>query len=145
MFCQRRIASYLFAICFNSTTCEHGFLILEWLFHKCRLNLNNTRLISDDDINIRIAETFAEDDDEKYNEEQASTQRLTTSGKIIPKTIAIDILDDSDENNAEDDKVDDSSNNKRAGEGDYDYDIDDILGILDDGNNNDDNYDDNEK
>ncbi|PKY35579.1 hypothetical protein RhiirB3_533234 [Rhizophagus irregularis] len=89
MFCQRRIASYLFAICFNSTTCEHGFLILEWLFHKCRLNLNNTHLISDDDINIRIAEAFAEDDDKKYNEEQASTQRLTTSGKIIPKTIAM--------------------------------------------------------
>jgi len=98
-----RIASYLFAICPNSATCECGFLTLGWLFHKRRLNLNvdklesmcklilywksnsktelgfygidqkkNTRL-SDDEINIRIAEAFAEDDDEEYNEEQAST------------------------------------------------------------------------
>ncbi|GBC52238.2 ribonuclease H-like domain-containing protein [Rhizophagus irregularis DAOM 181602=DAOM 197198] len=146
-----RIASYLFAICPNLATCERGFLTLGWLFHKRRLNLNNTRL-SDDEINIRIAEAFAEDDDEKYNEEQASTQRLTTSGETIPKTIAVykigdiprDILDDSDENNAEDDEVDDSGNNKRSGEGDYDYDIDDVLG-MDDGDNNDDNYDDNEE
>ncbi|CAB5208314.1 unnamed protein product [Rhizophagus irregularis] len=84
----------------------------------------NTRL-SDDEINIHIAEAFAEDDDEEYNEKQASTH-------------------DSDENNAEDDEVDDSGNNKRAGKGDYDYDIDDVLG-MDDGDNNDDNYDDNEK
>ncbi|EXX57220.1 hypothetical protein RirG_209120 [Rhizophagus irregularis DAOM 197198w] len=197
-----RIASYLFAICPNSATCECGFLTLGWLFHKRRLNLNvdklesmcklilywksnsktelgfygidqkkNTRL-SDDEINIRIAEAFAENDDEEYNEEQASTQRLTTSGETIPEdncrvvieslwidqfinlshdsitseigNIPRDILDDSDENNAEDDEVDDSGNNKRAGEGDYDYDIDDVLG-MDDGDNNDDNYDDNEE
>ncbi|GET63380.1 hypothetical protein GLOIN_2v1783329 [Rhizophagus irregularis DAOM 181602=DAOM 197198] len=55
-----------------------------------------------------------------------------------------DISDDSDENNAEDNEVDDSGNNKRAGEGDYDYDIDDVLG-MNDGDNNDDNYDDNEE
>ncbi|GET67095.1 hypothetical protein GLOIN_2v1786842 [Rhizophagus irregularis DAOM 181602=DAOM 197198] len=81
-----------------------------------------------------------------------SIYRLTTSGETIPKTIAVykigdiprDILDDSDENNAEDDEVDDSGNNKRSGEGDYDYDIDDVLG-MDDGDNNDDNYDDNEE
>ncbi|GET55701.1 ribonuclease H-like domain-containing protein [Rhizophagus irregularis DAOM 181602=DAOM 197198] len=197
-----RIASYLFAICPNSATCERGFSTLGWLFHKHRLNLNvdklesmcklilywksnsktelgfygidqkkNTRL-SDDEINIRIAEAFAEDDDEEYNEEQASTQRLTTSGETIPEDncrvvieslwidqfvnlshdsitseigdIPRDILDDSDENNAEDDKVDDSGNNKRPREGDYDYDIDDVLG-MDDGDNNDDNYDDNEE
>ncbi|GET56116.1 ribonuclease H-like domain-containing protein [Rhizophagus irregularis DAOM 181602=DAOM 197198] len=197
-----RIASYLFAICPNSATCECGFSTLGWLFHKRRLNLNvdklesmcklilywksnsktelgfykidqkkNTRL-SDDEINIRIAEAFAEDNDEEYNEEQASTQRLTTSGETIPEDncrvvieslwidqfvnlshdsitseigdILRDILDDSDENNAEDDEVDDSGNNKRPGEGDYDYDIDDVLG-MDDGDNNDDNYDDNEE
>ncbi|GET56424.1 ribonuclease H-like domain-containing protein [Rhizophagus irregularis DAOM 181602=DAOM 197198] len=125
-----RIASYLFAICPNLATCERGFLTLGWLFHKRRLNLNNTRL-SDDEINIRIAEAFAEDDDEKYNEDKIGD---------IPR----DILDDSDENNAEDDEVDDSGNNKRSGEGDYDYDIDDVLG-MDDGDNNDDNYDDNEE
>ncbi|GET53187.1 ribonuclease H-like domain-containing protein [Rhizophagus irregularis DAOM 181602=DAOM 197198] len=166
-----RIASYLFAICPNSATCERGFSTLGWLFHKRRLNLNNTRL-SDDEINIRIAEAFAENDDEEYNEEQASTQRLTTSGETIPEDncrvvieslwidqfvnlshdsitseigdIPRDILDDSDENNAEDDEVDDSGNNKRPGEGDYDYDIDDVLG-MDDGDNNDNNYDDNEE
>ncbi|GET62960.1 ribonuclease H-like domain-containing protein [Rhizophagus irregularis DAOM 181602=DAOM 197198] len=197
-----RIASYLFAICPNSAICERGFSTLGWLFHKRHLNLNvdklesmcklilywksnsktelgfygidqkkNTRL-SDDEINIRIAEAFAEDDDEEYNEEQASTQRLTTSGETIFEDncrvvieslwidqfvnlshdsitseigdIPRDILDDSDENNAEDDEVDDSGNNKRPGEGDYDYDIDDVLG-MDDGNNNDDNYDDNEE
>ncbi|GBC53927.2 ribonuclease H-like domain-containing protein [Rhizophagus irregularis DAOM 181602=DAOM 197198] len=197
-----RIASYLFAICPNSATCECGFSTLGWLFHKRRLNLNvdklksmcklilywksnsktelgfyeidqkkNTRL-SDDEINIRIAEAFAEDDDKKYNEEQVTTQRLTTSGETIPEDncrvvieslwidqfvnlshdsitseigdISRDILDDSDENNAEDDEVDDSGNNKRPGEGDYDYDIDDVLG-MDDGDNNDDNYDDNEE
>ncbi|GET57734.1 ribonuclease H-like domain-containing protein [Rhizophagus irregularis DAOM 181602=DAOM 197198] len=197
-----RIASYLFAICPNSATCERGFSTLGWLFHKRRLNLNvdklesmcklilywksnsktelgfygidqkkNTRL-SDDEINIRIAEAFAEDDDKEYNEEQASTQILTTSGETIPEDncrvvieslwidqfvnlshdsitseigdIPRDILDDSDENNAEDNEVDDSGNNKRPGEGDYDYDIDDVLG-MDDGDNNDDNYDDNEE
>ncbi|GET56207.1 ribonuclease H-like domain-containing protein [Rhizophagus irregularis DAOM 181602=DAOM 197198] len=180
-----RIASYLFAICPNSATCERGFSTLRWLFHKRRLNLNvdklesmcklilywksnskielgfygidqkkNTRL-SDDEINIHIAEAFAEDDDEEYNEEQASTQRLTTSGETIPEDncrvvieslwidqfvnlshdsitseigdIPRNILDDSNENNAEDDEVDDSGNNKRPGEGDYDYDIDDVL------------------
>ncbi|CAB4375946.1 unnamed protein product [Rhizophagus irregularis] len=189
-----RIASYLFAICPNST--------LGWLFHKRHLNLNvdklesmcklilywksnsktelgfygidqkkNTRL-SDDEINIHIAKAFAEDDDKEYNEEQASTQRLTTSGETIPEDncrvvieslwidqfvnlshdsitseigdISRDILNDSDENNAEDDEVDDSGNNKRPREGDYDYDIDDVLG-MDDGDNNDDNYDDNEE
>ncbi|GBC36151.2 ribonuclease H-like domain-containing protein [Rhizophagus irregularis DAOM 181602=DAOM 197198] len=125
-----RIASYLFAICPNSATCERGFSTLGWLCHKRRLNLNNTRL-SDDEINIRIAEAFAEDDDEEYNEDEIGN---------IPR----DILDDSDENNVEDDEVDDSGNNKRPGEGDYDYDIDDVLG-MDDGDNNDDNYDDNEE
>lgn len=53
----------------------------------------------------------------------------------------------SDENNAEGDEVDevdDSGNDKRAGEGDYDYDIDDVLG-MGDGDNIDDNYDDNEE
>ncbi|GBC39259.1 hypothetical protein GLOIN_2v1786842 [Rhizophagus irregularis DAOM 181602=DAOM 197198] len=146
----------------NSKT-ELGFYIID--------QKKNTRL-SDDEINIRIAEAFAEDDDEEYNEEQASTQRLTTSSEIIPEDncrvvieslwidqfvnlshdsitseigdIPRNILDDSDENNAEDDEVDDSGNNKRPGEGDYDYNIDDVLG-MDDGDNNDDNYDDNEE
>ncbi|GBC39261.2 ribonuclease H-like domain-containing protein [Rhizophagus irregularis DAOM 181602=DAOM 197198] len=41
-----RIASYLFAICPNSATCERGFLTLGWLFHKRRLNLNVDKLES---------------------------------------------------------------------------------------------------
>ncbi|GBC23186.2 ribonuclease H-like domain-containing protein [Rhizophagus irregularis DAOM 181602=DAOM 197198] len=197
-----RIASYLFAICLNLATCERGFSTLEWLFYKRRLNLNVDKLesmcklilywksnsktelgfygidqkknthLSDDEINIRIAEAFAEDDDKEYNEEQASTQRLTTSGETIPEDncrvvieslwidqfvnlshdsitskisdIPRDILNDSDENNAEDDEVDDSSNNKRPREGDYDYDIDDVLG-MDNSDNNDDNHDNNEE
>ncbi|PKC13961.1 hypothetical protein RhiirA5_409919 [Rhizophagus irregularis] len=187
-----RIASYLFAICLNSATCERGFLTLGWLFHKRRLNLNvdklesmcklilywksnsktelgfyeidqkkNTRL-SDDEINIHIAEAFAEDDDEEYNEKQASTQRLTTSGETIPEDNCCVVIESlwidqfvnlsydsitnysedfkrfdwlirysEDENNMEDDEVDDSGNNKRAGEGDYDYKIDDVLDMDD--------------
>ena len=110
-----RIACHLFAICPNSASCERGFLTLEWLYHKRRLNLNlekvesmckmilywksnsktelgfygidsknNTRL-SDDEINIRIAEAFAEVDDEENSDEQPSIHRLTTSGEIIPE------------------------------------------------------------
>src|SRR5688572_24646083 len=41
-----RIASYLFAICPNSATCERGFSTLGWLFHKRRLNLNVDKLES---------------------------------------------------------------------------------------------------
>ncbi|EXX62950.1 hypothetical protein RirG_156930 [Rhizophagus irregularis DAOM 197198w] len=129
----------------------------------------NTRL-SDDEINIRIAEAFAENNDEEYNEEQASTQRLTTSGEIIPEDNCRVVIEslwidqfvnlsydsitrfltrnstrlDSLGALAEDDEVDDSGNNKRAGKGDYDYDIDDVLN-MDDGDNNDNNYDDNKE
>jgi hypothetical protein len=55
-----------------------------------------------------------------------------------------DILDNSDENNAKSYEVDDSGNNKRAGESDYNYDRNDVLSMGDSDNNND-NYDDNEK
>jgi len=195
-----RIACHLFAICPNSASCEREFLTLGWLYHKRRLNLNlekvesmckmilywksnsktelgfygidsknNTRL-SDDEINIRIAEAFAEVDDEENSDEQPSIHRLTTSGEIIPEDncrvviespwidkfinlshdlitngiadIPRDILDESDENNAKDDEVNNSGasdNNKRSGVGDYDYDIDAVLSIGDD-NNYDDNY-----
>src|SRR3954464_13955826 len=91
-----RIGSYLFAIYPNSATCERRFLTLGWLLRKCRLNLNVDKLesmcklilywksnsktklgfygidqkkntcLSDDEINIYIAEVFAEDDDEEY-------------------------------------------------------------------------------
>ncbi|PKY60840.1 hypothetical protein RhiirA4_485012 [Rhizophagus irregularis] len=84
--------------------------------------------------NIRIAETFAKDNDKEYNEKQASTQRLTISGETILEDncyiVIKNILNDSDENNVEGDEVDDSGNNKRAGEDDYDYDIDNVLDIV---------------
>jgi hypothetical protein len=193
-----RLACHLFSICPNSATCERGFSTLGWLFHKRRLNLdlerlesmckmilywksnsktelgfygidsrNNTRL-SDDDINIRIAEAFAEEDDEDCSDEPTSTQRFTTSGELIPEDncrvviesliidkyvdlthhlitseigdIPGDILDDLDENNAENDEDNDSrvcDNRKKVGEGDFNYDIDDILGISDDNDVND--------
>jgi hypothetical protein len=120
---------------------------------------NNTRL-SDDDINIRIVEAFKEVDDEECSDEQTSQ---TSTNEIIPEDnchvvieslwidkyidlshnlitseigdIPRDMLDDSDENNTENDKIDDSEvsgNNKRVGEGDFDYDINDVLDLSDD-------------
>ncbi|PKY34398.1 hypothetical protein RhiirB3_454058 [Rhizophagus irregularis] len=55
------------------------------------------------------------------------------------------ILDDSDKNNVKGNEVDDSDNNKKAGEGDYNYDIDNVLLGIGNGNNNDDNYDNNKE
>src|SRR4051812_2263552 len=45
---------------------------------------NNTRL-SDEQINIHIAEAFAEMDEEEYSDEQISTPRVTTDGEVIPE------------------------------------------------------------
>src|SRR3954469_4627520 len=45
---------------------------------------NNTRL-SDEQINIHIAEAFAKMDEEEYSDEQISTSRVTTDGKVIPE------------------------------------------------------------
>jgi len=114
----RKLAFHLFSICPNSASCERGFSTLGWLFHKRRLNLSlqklesmgkmilywksnsktelgfygvdqkrNTRL-SDEDINIRIAEAFAEmddDDDDECDTEVISVPRVTTSGEVIPE------------------------------------------------------------
>ena len=165
----RKLAFHLFSICPNSASCERGFSTLRWLFHKCRLNLSlqklesmgkmilywksnsktelgfygvdqkrNTRL-SDEDINIRIAEAFAEmdDDDDECDTEVISAPRITTSGEVIPEDncrviiesvwidkfvdlshsliineisdIPSDILDDSDENNEDDENNDKGS------------------------------------
>jgi len=186
-----RLACHLFAICPNSASCERGFSTLGWLFHKRRLNLNlekleamckmilywksnskselgfygidhkkNTRL-SAEDINKRIAEAFAEMDDEEDSDEQTSAPRLTTSGEIIPEDnchvvieslhidkyinlshslitneigeVPEDILDDSDENGTENEEVNSGEvSDERVGVGDFDYDVDDILGIDED-------------
>ena len=192
-----RLACHLFAICPNSASCERRFSTLGWLFHKRRLNLGlerleamckmilywksnsktelefygidsikNTRL-NNDDINLRIAEAFAEMDDEKYSDEQ----RVTTGGEVIPEdnccvviesiwidryidlshnlitneigNILADILEYSDEDDEdEEDGIDEEEvgvgdYNKRDGVGDFDYDVNDILGD----DNGDDNYD----
>lgn len=196
-----RLACHLFAICPNSASCERGFSTLGWLFHKRRLNLGlerleamckmilywksnsktelefygvdsikNTRL-SNDDINLRIAEAFAEMDDEECSDEQ----RVTTGCEIIPEdncrvviesiwidryidlshnlitneigSIPADILEYSDEDDEdEEDGMDEEEVGvgDRDGVGDFDYDVNDILGEIGDDNyddNCDDNYD----
>src|SRR5215212_9758302 len=154
----RKLAFHLFSICPNLASSKRGFSTLGWLFHKRRLNLSLQKLesmgkmilywksnsktelgfygidqkrnirLSDEDINIRIAEAFAEiDDDEECDTEVISTSRVTTSGEVIPEdncrviiesvwidkfvdlshSLIIneigDILDDSDENNRDND------------------------------------------
>ena len=120
----------------------------------------NTRL-SAEDINKRIAEAFAEMDDEEDSDEQTSAPRLTTSGEIIPEDnchvvieslhidkyinlshslitneigeVPEDILDDSDENGTENEEVNSGEvSDERVGVGDFDYGVDDILGIDED-------------
>jgi len=48
--------------------------------------------------------------------------------------IPVDILEYSDEDNVEDEEVGVGDNNERVGEGDFDYDIDDIVGGIDNDN-----------
>jgi hypothetical protein len=184
---------YLFAICPNSASCECEFLALDWLFHKHCLNLDleilesmskmilywkpnsKTELgfyeidqkkktqLSDEEINIRIAEAFAEMDEE---ENSVKLSRLTKNSVVIPEdncrviieslwidklvdlsyrlitdkigNIPMDIIDDSDENNMRDDDVNDGGAGMRIGEDDFDYDINDLTGVNnvedDDGN-----------
>jgi hypothetical protein len=184
-----KIAFHLYSICPNSASSEREFSTLGWLFHKRRLNLsleklesmskmilywksnsktelgfyginqkNNTRL-SDEQINIYIAEAFAEMDEEEYSDEQISTPRVTTDGEVIPEdncrviieSVWIDELVDlshrlitneigdipsdmfdSDENIGDDENNDDRSGPIRVGEGDYNYNINDLLGGNDD-------------
>ena len=47
----------------------------------------------------------------------------------------MDIIDDSDENNMRDDDVNDGGAGMRIGEGDFDYDINDLIGVDDVGDN----------
>ena len=59
------------------------------------INSKKNTCLSDDDINIHIAETFKEVDDEEYSDEQTSqtsAYRLTTTGgwnNIYLKTIVV--------------------------------------------------------
>ena len=108
---------------------------------------------------VRIAEAFAGVDDEEDNDEQTSAPRLITNGEIIPEVnchvvieslhidkyinlshsliineigkVLEDILNDLDENGTENEEVNSGEvSDERVGVGDFDYDIDDILGIY---------------
>lgn len=180
-----KVARHLFSICPNSATCERGFSTLGWLFER-RLNLKletlesmcklitywksnfrtelgyygidqrrNVRL-SDEEINIRIAEAFNETDCDEDDEDLNTTHRTTGSEKVpedncyvliepvwienfidlshesIIKDIDVpkDILDDLDENMNDDNRVNDGNekvNDNESGRGVYDYNIDDLL------------------
>ena len=179
-----KVACHLFSICPNSATCERGFSTLGWLFER-RLNLKletlesmcklitywksnfktelgyfgidqrkNVRL-SDDEINVRIAEAFKETDDD---DDDHLTPAGVAGGERIPNDdcyvvikpvwiekfidlshesiikdidVPTDILDDFDENMNDNNRVGDGGekdNDSNRGKGVYDYDIDDLLG-----------------
>jgi hypothetical protein len=127
-----RLARHLLAICPNSASCERGFSTLGWLFNTRRLNLNLERLesmskmimfwksnaktelgfygvdqknrthLSEADLNISIAEAFAEagDDDDEYEELlneksiEPPTARLTVNGEPIPRDNCTVLIED---------------------------------------------------
>ncbi|PKB95378.1 hypothetical protein RhiirA5_436839 [Rhizophagus irregularis] len=166
-----RLAHHLLAICPNSASCERGFSTLGWLFHNWRLNLDLTRLesmskmiiywksnakselgfygidqkkntcISETELNVCIAEAFAEvdnDDDHDENENllTETSVRQTINGETIPQIIEIvkipnDVLeDDIDESGDEGINVDDGDDgdeSQREEKGVLDYDIDNLL------------------
>ena len=181
-----RVAHHLFAISPNSASCERDFSTLGWLYHKCRLNLKLERLesmcklitywksnfktelrfygidqrkqtrLSNEEINLRIAEAFADVDEEEYDETPPT--RRTIDGEEIPEdncivliedvwidnlvdlshelitkeigNIPIDISYDSDEYDKGDDethdKRDDGADNNSE-KGVLDYDINDLI------------------
>jgi len=175
-----KVACHLFSICPNSATCERGFSTLGWLFER-RLNLKLETLesmcklitywksnfktelgyygidqrknvsLSDDEINIRIAEAFKEtDDDDDVDLTPAGGERIPDnncyvvikpvwiekfidlSHESIIKDIDIptDILDDFDENMNDNNGVGgggEKDNDINRGKGVYDYNIDDLL------------------
>lgn len=185
-----KVACHLFAISPNSASCERGFSTLGWLFHKRRLNLKLERLesmcklitywksnfktelgfygidqkkqtrLSNEEINLRIAEAFTETDEEEYDE--TPPIRRTIDGEEIPEDNCIvliedvwidklvdlshklitkeigdipnDISYDSDECDTRDDEKDDGAGDDSgmSGKGVLDYDINDLIGDDDD-------------
>ena len=122
-----RLARHLLSICPNSASCERGFSTLGWLFHKRRLNLDLNRLesmskmimhwksnaktelgfyginqkkntrMSEAEMNIRIAEAFAEMDDDDDEIDILSTKtsvRQTINGEIIPPDNCVVLIED---------------------------------------------------
>jgi len=186
-----KIAFHLFSICPNSASSERDFSTLGWLFNKRRLNLNlkkleamskmilfwksnsrtelrfygldlkrNTRL-SIEDINIRIAEAFAEmndiDDDDECNTETNSNNRVTINGETIPEDNCRVIIEDvwiekfvdlshkliidgigdipidSDDSDDDENYNNEIVDDTRMGKGVFEYDINDFL-VTDDEN-----------
>lgn len=123
-----KVARHLFAISPNSASCERGFSTLGWLFHKRRLNLKLERLesmcklitywksnfktelgfygidqkkqtrLSNEEINLRIAEAFTETDEEEYDETPPTPPtppiRRTIDGEEIPEDNCIVLIED---------------------------------------------------
>jgi len=117
-----KVAVHLFAISPNSASCERGFSTLGWLYHKRRLNLKLERLesmcklitywksnfktelgfygidqkkqtrLSNEEINLRIAEAFAEADEEEYDETPPT--RRTIDGEEIPEDNCVVLIED---------------------------------------------------
>ena len=187
-----KVAIHLLSICPNSATCERGFSTLGWLYKRrlklklenlesmCKLitywksnfrtelgyysiNQRQNMRLSDDEINIRLAEAFSKTDEEEH-EDISSTQK-TTSGEPIPKDncyvliepvwidkfvdlshnliikdieVSKEIIDDLDNDDDDDGKnngVGDGNigDDGKNGKGVFDYNIDDFLIDDDDG------------
>ena len=175
-----RIACHLLSICPNSATCERGFSTLGWLFER-RLNLKldtlesmcklitywksnfrtelgyygidkkkNIRL-TDDEINIRIAEAFKETDEEEYEDLSPIntipkdncyvliepiwiekfidlTHELITKDVNVPKDILEDFDEHTKDNDNDDNDGNDGDNSDDSRKGYYDYEVEDVLG-----------------
>ena len=184
----KKVAHHLFAIFLNSASYEHGFSTLSWLFHKRRLNLKLERLesmcklitywksnfktelgfygidqkkqtrLSNEEINLRIAEAFAETEEEYDETPLTPLIHRTIDGEEIPEDNCIVLIEDvwidklvnlshelitkeigdipndlsydSDEcDTGNDERDDDAVDNSRVSErGVLDYDINDLIG-----------------
>ena len=117
-----KVACHLFAISPNSASCERGFSTLSWLYHSRHLNLKLDRLesmcklitywksnfktelgfygidqkkktrLSNEEINLRIAEAFTEVDEEEYDETPSTCR--TIDGEEIPEDNCIVLIED---------------------------------------------------
>jgi len=175
-----RIACHLLSICPNSATCERGFSTLGWLFER-RLNLKLDTLesmcklitywksnfrtelgyygidqkkkirLTDDEINIRIAEAFKETDEEEYEDLSPIntipkdncyvliepiwiekfidlTHELITKDVNVPKDILEDFDEHTKDNDNDDNDGNDGDNSDDSRKGNYDYEVEDVLG-----------------
>jgi hypothetical protein len=166
----------------NSAGCKRGFSNLGWLFNERRLNLNldrlesmakmimlwksnartelgfygveknGTRIISDAEMNIRIAEALAETDDDECN--VLSNESLPHQITVPPDNCVVlidhiwidnfidlshelvinkigeipaNLLEDDSEEHEENSTDDDETEERGEGRGVYNYNIDDLL------------------